>query len=170
VLRSVRAGAPGVSLEALVPDFADRENDLAMVLDAAPDVFGHNLETVPRLYAGVRRGADYQRSLGVLRLAAEAGLLVKTSLLLGLGETGDELEQVFCDARDAGCRILFLGQYLPPTPRHAPLARHVPPEEFDALRERALASGFEVVESAPLVRSSLASAAQARLLAGPAQC
>jgi len=165
VLRAIRSAAPGVSLEALVPDFAGRENDLAMVLDARPDVFGHNLETVPRLYAGVRRGADYQRSLGVLRLAAEAGLLVKTSLLLGLGETGDELEQVFYDARGAGCRILFLGQYLPPTPRHAALARHVPPEEFAALRDKALALGFDAVESAPLVRSSLASAAQARLLA-----
>jgi len=164
VLRAVRAAAPGVAQEALTPDFAGREQDVAAVLDAGPDVFGHNLETVPRLYGAVRRGADYRRSLGVLRMGAEAGLLVKTSLLLGLGETGGELERVFGDARGAGCRILFLGQYLPPTPRHAAVARHVPPAEFAALREKALAAGFDVVESAPLVRSSLASAAQAGLL------
>ena len=169
VLGAVRGAAPGVTLEALVPDFAGRAKDVSTVLDAAPEVFGHNLETVPRLYGEVRRGADYNRSLNVLRMAAEAGLLVKTSLLLGLGETEGELEKVFCDAREAGCRVLFLGQYLAPTFRHAAVREYVPPERFDALRDKALAMGFDVVEAAPLVRSSLASSAQARLLAGRKQ-
>lgn len=163
-LRAIRGAAPGVTLEVLVPDFKGRAEDVATVLEAGPEVFGHNLETVPRLYGEVRRGADYGRSLEVLRMGAAAGRVVKTSLLLGLGETERELAEVFRDARGAGCEILFLGQYLAPTPQHAAVEEYVPPERFAALRDMALATGFDVVESAPLVRSSFASEAQARHL------
>jgi lipoic acid synthetase len=120
------------------------------------DVFNHNMETVPRLYGRVRPGAKYPRSLSVLRAAANAQTRVptKAGLMLGLGETHDELLSVFRDLREAGCRILTLGQYLRPSAGHLPVERYVPPEEFAALRTEALALGFDHVESGPLVRSS----------------
>jgi len=124
---------------------------------AAPiDVFNHNLETVPRLYKRARAGAGYARSLAVLeRAAAERpGLLTKSGLMLGLGEGEDELLCVFRDLRRVGCDILTLGQYLRPSADQLPVERYVAPEEFSALRERALALGFRHVEAGPLVRSS----------------
>jgi lipoic acid synthetase len=153
-LRAVRAAAPTVSIEALVPDFGGSPESLRTVFEARPDVFGHNLETVPRLYPVVRSGADYARSLDVLRAAAAFGLVTKTSLMLGLGETDDEVLETLRDARGVGVSIAFLGQYLPPSADHAPVLRYVSPDGFNALRARALELGFDTVRAAPLLRSS----------------
>jgi lipoic acid synthetase len=151
---AIHAAVPGVMVEVLVPDFGGAPDAIDAVLRTRPEVFGHNLETVPRLYPQARPQADYARSLAVLRRAADAGLIVKTSLMLGLGETFDEVERVLRDAREAGCRIFFAGQYLQPSPRHLPVARYVEPPEFDRVRECASALGFDFVASEPLVRSS----------------
>jgi lipoic acid synthetase len=151
---AIRAAAPGVRIEVLTPDFQDDANALKTVFATLPDIFGHNLETVPRLYRAVRPEADYARSLAVLRAAAAAGLTVKTSLMLGLGETDDEIFRTLADARAAGASIVFMGQYLRPSPRHVPVAGYLSPEHFAALGEAAKRFGFAAVESAPFVRSS----------------
>jgi lipoic acid synthetase len=153
-IEAVRAAVPGILIEVLVPDFNGNPDDVATVIRARPDIFGHNLETVPRLYPQARPQADYAQSLAVLRQAADADMITKTSLMLGLGETFAEIEQTLRDARDAGCDIFYAGQYLQPSPRHLPVERYVEPAEFDRLRETALALGFGYVASAPLVRSS----------------
>ena len=153
-IRVVRETVPGVLIEALVPDFGGDPEAIGIVIQARPAIFGHNLETVPRLYPHVRPQADYARSLRVLRQASDAGLAAKTSLMLGLGETMEEVEAVMRDARAAGCTIFYAGQYLQPTPRHEPVARYVEPAEFDSLRDTAHALGFTRVAAAPLVRSS----------------
>jgi lipoic acid synthetase len=124
------------------------------VITVRPDVFGHNLETVPRLYPAIRPEADYTRSLALLRRAADAGLIVKTSVMLGLGETDAEIRDLLRDARTAGCRIFYAGQYLRPSQRHAPVVRYLTPEAFAAIGAAAVESGFDWVASAPLVRSS----------------
>jgi lipoic acid synthetase len=162
--------ALGIRIEVLVPDFGGREADIRTVLAARPDVWGHNLETVPSLYPAVRPGADYLRSLRVLAMGREAGLPVKTSLMLGLGETRDDVLAVLRDARDAGCRIVFLGQYLQPSRRHLPVHRYLEPAEFDALRTEGLSLGFDVVVSAPLVRSSYHADEQSAFLKEIASC
>jgi len=153
-VEALHAAAPGVLVEVLVPDFNGDPAAVDTVIRARPEVFGHNLETVPRLYPQARPQADYTRSLAVLRQASAAGMITKTSVMLGLGETPEELEQTLRDARAAGCSIFYAGQYLQPTPRHLPVARYVEPAEFDRLRAAAMALGFEFVASAPLVRSS----------------
>ena len=147
---------PGCRVEVLVPDFQGNLASVAEVVASPIDVFNHNLETVPRLYRRVRAGARYARSLAVLE-AAHRGrerLLTKTGLMLGLGETQEELASVFRDLRSIGCDILTLGQYLRPSGDHLPVERYVPPEEFTALGAEALALGFRHVEAGPLVRSS----------------
>lgn len=154
VILSVRAENPGCRVEALAPDFQGDESALRRVFAARPDLFGHNLETVPRLYPAARPQAIYARSLRVLRLAKDAGLLTKSGLMLGMGETQDDLLVVMQDLRQAGCDILTLGQYLRPTPLHLPVARYWTPEEFETLRGIAERLGFAHVESGPLVRSS----------------
>jgi lipoic acid synthetase len=151
---AVHAAVPGILVEVLVPDFGGSATALDAVIRTRPEVFGHNLETVPRLYPQARPQADYARSLAVLRHASGAGLIAKTSLMLGLGETFEEIEQVLRDAREAGCRIFYAGQYLQPSPRHLAVTRYVDPSEFDKLRDAAYALGFDFVASAPLVRSS----------------
>ncbi|MDY0267905.1 lipoyl synthase [Trichloromonas sp.] len=152
----VRRQAPSCRIELLIPDFAGDRDALAKVVEAAPDLIGHNLETVPRLYADVRRGADYRRSLRVLaeirHLAPD--LPLKSGLMAGLGESAEELVAVMADLRAAGCSLLTLGQYLSPSRRHHPVTRYLPPKEFAALRERGLALGFAEVVAGPLVRSS----------------
>ena len=153
-VHAIRAAAPDVRIEVLTPDFRYDRTALATVFATKPDVFGHNLETVPRLYPAVRPEADYARSLAVLRAAAEYGLTVKTSLMLGLGETDDEIFRVLADARNAGASIVFMGQYLRPSPRHVPVSGYLSPEHFAALGEAARQLGFAAVESAPFVRSS----------------
>ena len=147
---------PGCRVEVLVPDFQGNLASVTEVVASPIDVFNHNLETVPRLYRRVRAGARYARSLAVLEAARRAreGLLTKTGLMLGLGETQEELASVFRDLRSIGCDILTLGQYLRPSGEHLPVERYVPPEEFTALGAEALALGFRHVEAGPLVRSS----------------
>jgi lipoic acid synthetase len=160
VIHAVREGAPRCAVEVLTPDFKRKEGAVDAVLDARPEVFAHNVETVPRLYRSARQGSSYEGSLEVLAAAAARrdrdlpDLGVKSSLMLGLGETLDEVRGVLADLRGAGVEVLTLGQYLQPTARHLPVDRFVPPEEFAALREEGLSLGFRHVESGPLVRSS----------------
>lgn len=153
-IRSIRRHCPGTKVEVLVPDFQGSEEDLRTVCDAKPDVFNHNVETVPRLYEAVRPQADYRRSLNVLRFAAKRGLPAKSGLMLGLGETSREIWESLSDLRRADCAYLTLGQYLAPSDQHVPVHRYVTPEEFDRWGETARAMGFQEVASGPLVRSS----------------
>jgi lipoic acid synthetase len=144
----------GAAVEVLISDLEGNRDALRVVVAAKPEVLAHNIETVPRLYPAVRPVAKYQRSLDVLRWAAEDNMLTKSSLMLGLGETEDEMLAVAGDLRDAGVQIFTLGQYLAPTGNHHPVRRYYTPEEFAELGDRARALGFRHVESAPLVRSS----------------
>ncbi len=157
VIRSIRRQVPGCAIEVLTPDFRGQEMPLARVVHERPDVFNHNVETVPRLYPLARRGSDFARSARVLRLAKEMGgdgVITKSGLMVGLGETFDELLETFQALRDNLVQILTVGQYLRPTERHLPVVRYWHPEEFDRLREAAYAMGFESVAAGPLVRSS----------------
>ncbi|MEZ4654453.1 MAG: lipoyl synthase [Candidatus Eisenbacteria bacterium] len=153
-IEAVRRKTPGTRIEVLIGDFKGDPESLARVLDARPDVLAHNCETVPRLQQTVRPQARYERSLQVLARAHEAGFVTKSSLMLGLGETNDEVREVMRDLRQAGVDILTLGQYLQPTRRHLPVERYVTPEEFAELAEEARGLAFAHVESGPLVRSS----------------
>jgi len=153
-VRRIREAAPGVLIEVLIPDFRGNVAALDAFFAVRPDVMGHNLETVPRLYASARPEADYAQSLAVLRRAADAGLIVKTSLMLGMGETMDEIRAVLVDARAAGVSIFYAGQYLQPSPRHLPVFEYVTPERFAEIRAIAYGFGFGFVASEPLVRSS----------------
>jgi lipoic acid synthetase len=144
------------AVEVLTPDFLGDAAAIDRVLAARPDVYNHNLETVPRLYRKVRGRADYQRSLDLLDRVRRtaAGVVTKSGLMLGLGETLDELLEVFADLRVVGCDVLTLGQYLAPTLKHIPVARYVPPAEFDEIAARARTLGFQQVVAGPFVRSS----------------
>ena len=154
--RAIKARVPEVRVEVLVPDFQGDLDAVRTVMASPIDILNHNVETVPRLYKRVRPGAKYDRSLALLAAArsARADCLTKAGMMLGLGETSAEIDRVFEDLRDARCDILTLGQYLRPSPEHLPVERFLPPDEFTALRERALAVGFRHVEAGPLVRSS----------------
>jgi len=156
-IAAVREHAPQTKIEVLVPDFRGRVDvALAIVSDSPPDVFNHNLESVPRLYKAVRPGADYAGSLALLRRfkAAHPHIPTKSGLMLGLGETIEEIEQVMQDLRAHGCDMLTLGQYLQPSRHHLPVMRYVTPDEFAALGEKARSLGFVNVASGPMVRSS----------------
>ena len=168
-IRAVKERCPTTVLEALVSDFKGDTSAVDVVLDAKPDVFAHNLETVPRLARQVRVQASVERSLAVLGHAHARRALTKSGLMLGLGETLDEVREVMRDLRAAGVAILTLGQYLRPSRQHLPIARHVTPDEFAQLKEEALALGFEHVESGPLVRSSYHAASQHGLVQKYAQ-
>ena len=163
-IRQVRAAAPETAIEVLIPDFGGCAMALNRVMSAAPDVLGHNLEVVPRLYSIARPDADYERSLELLRRAHQFGMVVKTSLMLGLGETMDEVRTVMEDARATGCEIFYVGQYLQPTKEHLAVERYVHPDEFARIEQLGLEMGFGVVVSAPLVRSSYHSSLQADYL------
>jgi len=160
VVEAVHRRCPGTAVEVLTPDFRGVPEALDVVLAARPEVFSHNVETVPRLYRQARPGSRYDRSLALLAAAAarrDAGTYagrVKTGIMLGLGETLSEARQTVADVRAAGVEILTLGQYLQPSPKHLPVDRFVTPDEFGALRQHALALGFAHCESGPLVRSS----------------
>jgi lipoyl synthase len=146
----------GAKVEVLTPDFKGNRAAISRVIAAQPDVFNHNTETVPRLYHRVRRNAEYQRTLDLLaQIKAESPAMpTKSGLMLGLGETTEEILQVCADLRSVGCDMLTLGQYLRPTPDHLPVERYVPPEEFDELGDLARKLGFSMVASGPFVRSS----------------
>ena len=154
VVEAVRFLCPGVSVEILVPDFAGDPAALRKVCRARPSVFNHNMETVRRLFTVIRPRADYDRSLAILRRAADEGLSVKSGIMLGLGETEKEIAATLADVRDTGCLSVTLGQYLAPGPAHQPVARYVPPEEFAGWAEHARSLGFSGIASGPLVRSS----------------
>src|SRR5256885_5574418 len=161
---AVKQACPEMTLEVLTGDFQGRLDDVDTVLAAAPHIFSHNLETVPRLSKQVRVQARYDRSYAVLAHGKERGALVKTGLMLGLGEELDEVRAVLGDLRALGCDIVTLGQYLRPSRNHLEVARYVHPDEFAELRAWALALGFPHVEAGPLVRSSYHADAQARLV------
>jgi lipoic acid synthetase len=154
--RQIKACVPDCTVEVLVPDFRPHPAAIDVVVDAPIDVLNHNLETVPRLYKRVRPGARYEGSLRLLQRAKQrrSGLLSKTGLMLGLGETQVEVRAVLADIAATGCDILTLGQYLRPSAAHLPVERYLTPGEFVAWRDAALALGFRHVESGPLVRSS----------------
>lgn len=163
-IRWTRKLSPEVTIEVLIPDFKGVWSALQNVLDAQPEILNHNTETVPRLYSTVRPQGNYQRSLELFRQARQMdpGALTKSGLMVGLGETVDELVAVFRDLRDVGVEILTVGQYLRPSPDHLPVVRYWTPEEFASLKQTALALGFRHVESGPLVRSSYHAEEQAR--------
>ncbi len=153
-IRAVRAKSPKTSIEVLIPDFKGNLDALQTVVDAAPDILNHNTETVPRLYRRVRPQGRYAWTLQLLREAKARGMRTKTGIMLGLGETKEEVLEVMKDLVGVGCDILTLGQYLQPTKNHLPVHRFVHPDEFAEYRHIGLHMGFDHVESAPLVRSS----------------
>lgn len=155
-IRWIRRLAPGTTVEVLIPDFLGDWQALATVLDARPEILNHNTESVPRLYPQVRPKGRYERTLELIERAGmhEPRPITKTGIMLGLGETRAELREVLGDLRAVECDVLTIGQYLRPSAKHLPMARFVPPAEFDELRDEALALGFHHVESGPLVRSS----------------
>jgi lipoic acid synthetase len=154
-IRAVRART-GSAVEVLTPDFGGDTAAIDVVIDAKPEVFNHNIETVPRLYRVVRGRADYRRSLDLLERVKQRApeLVTKAGLMLGIGETVEELFDVLADLRDIRCDVLTLGQYLAPTLKHIPVARFLPPEEFDDIAVRARTMGFRQVVAGPFVRSS----------------
>jgi lipoic acid synthetase len=155
-VREVRRALPGARVEVLTPDFCGDLDAVARVLDAGPDVFNHNMETVPRLYRRVRPQADYRQSLAVLEFARRSspGALTKSGLMAGLGEQPHEVEALLRDLRGVDCQVATIGQYLRPTRRNLPVAEYVAPAQFDAWRDYGLSIGFKAVFSGPLVRSS----------------
>ncbi len=161
-IRQIRSQSPGTNVEVLIPDFCGDWDALATVLAEKPDILNHNLETVSRLYRTVRPQAKYRRSLELLQIAKGEGFVVKTGMMLGLGEEEYEIEQVLDDLVSIGCDIVTLGQYLQPTREHLPVARWVHPDEFADWKWRGEAKGIRHVESGPLVRSSYHAEKQVR--------
>jgi len=153
-VRAVRHQSPGTTMETLIPDFAGKWENLQQIIDVAPEIVSHNLETVRRLTKQVRIQAKYDRSLEVLFRLKKGGMRTKSGVMLGLGETDEEVIETMEDLRAVGVDILTLGQYLQPTPKHLPIVEFVTPERFDKYRELGLKMGFRFVESGPLVRSS----------------
>jgi lipoyl synthase len=157
VVRSIRRMAPGCKVELLTPDFRGQEMPLARVIAERPDVFNHNVETVPRLYGLARRGSDFLRSCRVLRMAKEMGgegVVTKSGLMVGLGESFEEMVEAFGILREHRVQVLTVGQYLRPTEMHLPVVRYWHPDEFARFERAAYELGFESVASGPLVRSS----------------
>lgn len=163
-IRQVREHCDGMTLEVLTGDFKGNTTDVDTVLAAGPDVFAHNLETVPRLSRQVRVQASYPRSYKILAHAKSRGAVTKTGLMLGLGESLDEVREVLRELASLGIDIVTMGQYLRPSKTHLPIARYITPDEFAQLREEALALGIPHVESGPLVRSSYHADGQAELV------
>ncbi|UCE06884.1 MAG: lipoyl synthase [bacterium] len=153
-IREIKKAVPTCQVEVLIPDFKGSEAALSLVVEAKPDVLNHNLETVPSLYPLVRPEADYQRSLRVLEFAKQKEMHTKTGLMLGLGETNDEVLDVMRDLRDIDCDILTLGQYLQPSSKHLAIDRYLSPGEFNQLRQAGEKMGIRHIEAGPLVRSS----------------
>lgn len=153
-IKRVAEAVPGIGIEVLIPDFNGDEAALDMVIDSMPAVLGHNLETVPRLYPAVRPQADYQQSLQVLKYGHDHGMIIKSGIMVGIGETNEEIKTLMQDAAETGCNIFYIGQYLQPSKQHLAVERYVTPEEFELFKQWGLEMGFDVVVSAPLVRSS----------------
>jgi len=153
-VRQVHAQAPATGVEILTPDFSGRPELLQQVFDAAPEVFAHNLETVPRIFRRIRPAFTYEKSLDVIAQGRAAGMVTKSNLILGVGETRAEISQALVDMHSAGCDLVTITQYLRPTPRHHPVERWVKPQEFVELSDEANQIGFAGVMSGPLVRSS----------------
>ena len=153
-IRQIRQLKPDCTIEALISDLKGIKKDLDTILQSQPDILNHNMETVRRLQKALRIQARYERSLQILQWSRQAGLMTKSGIMVGVGETFDEIIEVLKDLRTVGCRVLTIGQYLPPTRHHYPLHRYYDPSEFEDLKELGLEMGFTHVESGPLVRSS----------------
>lgn len=153
-IREIKRLNPETTVEVLIPDFQGREELVAQVIEARPDIISHNMETVRRISPLVRSAARYETSLEVLRQVAESGITTKSGIMVGLGETAGEVEELMDDLRGVGCQILTIGQYLQPTRKHYAVAEYVTPAQFDVYKALGLKKGFAQVESAPLVRSS----------------
>ncbi|MCL6472764.1 MAG: lipoyl synthase [Firmicutes bacterium] len=155
-VREIRKTAPECAIEVLIPDFAGNWQALKLVTEANPDVLNHNIETVPRLYPKIRRAANYERSLKLLEIAKNMGFtgLIKSGIMVGLGEDMDELIEVMADLRRHGCDMITIGQYLAPSKEHFPIAKYYVPAEFKELEKVGYQMGFSHVESGPLIRSS----------------
>jgi lipoic acid synthetase len=153
-VRAIHAAVPGAGVELLIPDFSAKPDLLAEVFGSAPEVLAHNVETVPRIFKRIRPAFRYDRSLGVLTAARDFGLVTKSNLILGMGETREEISQALRDLHEAGCELVTITQYLRPSVRHHPVERWVKPEEFVELKDEADEIGFSGVMSGPLVRSS----------------
>ena len=153
-IKAIKELNPSVTMEVLIPDFMGREELIASIIEAHPDVISHNMETVRRLTPVVRSVATYERSLQVLKQVANSPIPAKTGIMVGLGETIAEVEETVDDLLAVGCSILTIGQYLQPTHKHYPVQEYVTPQQFAAYKETALAKGFKMLESGPLVRSS----------------
>jgi lipoic acid synthetase len=166
-IRQIHRQVPDCSVEVLIPDFQGDQDALQTVIEAHPEILGHNMETVERLYHHVRPQAKYSQSLEVLRYARKQGMTVKSGIMVGIGEHPEEVVRLMADVRETGCQIFTIGQYLQPTKHHLPVARFVNPDEFDQYRKQGRAMDFDVVESGPLVRSSYHADEQAALLSSP---
>jgi lipoic acid synthetase len=154
-IRAIRKHVPGVTIETLIPDFQGKEEQLNRIIEVKPEIVSHNIETVKRLTREVRVQARYERSMEVLAYLKKGGIdKTKSGLMLGMGETEEEIYETFDDLRKAGVEILTIGQYLQPTKNHLTVQKYVHPDEFKIYKEVALAKGFTYVESGPLVRSS----------------
>ena len=153
-IREIKRLNPETTVEVLIPDFQGRHELVAQVIDARPEIISHNMETVKRISPLVRSAARYETSLEVLRQIAESGTTTKSGIMVGLGETPTEVEELMNDLRQVGCHILTIGQYLQPTHKHYPVAEYVTPTQFNIYKQTGLEKGFVQVESAPLVRSS----------------
>ncbi|MEJ2545731.1 MAG: lipoyl synthase, partial [Calditrichaceae bacterium] len=153
-IRKIKEQLPSCSIVVLIPDFKGDMKALDIVLDAEPEILNHNMETVERLQSPLRIQAKYDRSLSVLNHAKGREFITKSGIMVGVGETYDEIYQTFADLREVDCNILTVGQYLPPTKQHYPMERFYHPDEFAEIKEKALKMGFTHVESGPMVRSS----------------
>jgi len=153
-IKAIKELNPSVTMEVLIPDFMGNTDLISRIIDAQPDVISHNMETVRRLTPAVRSVATYDRSLQVLKQIAESPIPAKTGIMVGLGESIAEVEETMDDLLAVGCSILTIGQYLQPTHKHYPVQEYVTPQQFDSYKKTALARGFKMVESGPLVRSS----------------
>lgn len=163
-IREIKRLNPETTVEVLVPDFQGREELVAQIIGAQPEIISHNMETVRRISPLVRSAAKYETSLKVLRQIAESNITAKSGIMVGLGETPEEVEELMDDLRQAGCHILTIGQYLQPTHKHYPVAAYITPEQFALYKEKGLEKGFLQVESAPLVRSSYHAEKQIHLI------
>ncbi len=164
--RAINTLTPEVTVEYLASDMLGQKDNIAILTDSRPDILGHNLETTCRLTPSVRSRSSYERSLNFLKIARELdpALLTKSSIMLGLGETMDEIEETLADIRSTGCNLINIGQYLQPSRKHLPVQKYWTPEEFQEIQQTARAMGFEHVESGPLIRSSYHAGAQLKSL------